>query len=318
MEQENAWSGFPHVLSASQFSRTSLDRIFDAADRFRHDVPAGRLDLPLRNRIVGCAFFENSTRTFTSFVAAAQRLGAQAIQLPGMVQYSSVAKGETLEDTMRTLECYADALVMRHPMNGAARIAAAVMHKPLINAGDGTGEHPTQALLDLYTIRRRFPKEHKIKIVMLGDMKNGRTIHSLARLLCTSMPGSEAHFVSPPSLALPKKLLRAWRDDGLICTQHLGTDFVPLLDDAHVLYVTRVQSERMKSAKEVAAARAMYCVTPKSLKRASHSLAVMHPLPRVTELSTKIDSDPRAAYFEQIQNGLFVRMALLSMVFSPR
>ncbi len=316
MERHQSWSGFPHVLSASQFSADEITRIFERADSYRLDHHVGRHLDTLRGRIVGCAFFENSTRTFTSFDAAALRLGAQVVELPGMVQYSSVAKGETLEDTVRTLECYMDAIVMRHPETGAAKRAAAVMHKPLINAGDGTGEHPTQALLDLYTIRHRFPNEKAIKIVMLGDMKNGRTIHSLSRLLCTSMPGSEVHFVSPASLGIPSKLFLKLSENGLRCTDHPNEDFVPLLRDAHVLYVTRVQAERMKSEKEIRAARAMYCVTPKSLKKASPHLAVMHPFPRVTELSPDVDRDPRAAYFEQIQNGLYVRMALLSLALS--
>jgi aspartate carbamoyltransferase len=246
MVREQPWSGFPHVLSASQFSSDDIAQIFERANSHRLNLQTGHLDEPLRGRVVGCAFFENLTRTFTSFDAAALRLGAQVIELPGMVQYSSVAKGETLEDTVRTLECYVDAIVMRHPKTGAAKRAAAVMHKPLINAGDGTGEHPTQALLDLYTIRQRFPTEKKIKIVMLGDMLNGRTIHSLSRLLCTYMPGSEVHFVSPSSLGVPSDLFLKLSENGLKCTDHPNGDFVPLLRDAHVLYVTRVQAERMK------------------------------------------------------------------------
>lgn len=280
------------VVSIDQFSRQDIAEIFDLADAL-----AGTTRTPLAGRTIANLFYEPSTRTSSSFFAAMTRLGGSVIPI-NEVNYSSVTKGETLEDTVRTLECYADAIVLRHYDNDAAERAARVCTVPVINAGNGTGEHPTQALLDLYTIRKERGGIDGITVTMMGDLKYGRTVHSLTKLL--RLYDARLRFVSPPELGMPA-------DYGRPGDEHY-VDLGDAIRDTDVLYVTRVQKERIPGA---IAIDFSYAVTPADMQRARADMVLMHPLPRVGEIPTEIDSDPRAAYFRQMRYGLHVRMALL-------
>jgi carbamoyl-phosphate synthase/aspartate carbamoyltransferase/dihydroorotase len=222
-----------------------------------------------------------------------------------------VAKGESLPDTVRTLGCYADVIVIRHPEVGSAALAAEHARKPVINAGDGAGEHPTQALLDTFTIREELGRLDNLSVTMLGDLKYGRTVHSLARLL-TQFKGITLHYVSPQALRMPPDVMEEVGAKGIPQTEHTGLDRV--LPETDVLYVTRVQKERFSDPAAYDQVKNAYVITPQVMTAAKKEMIVMHPLPRITEISLEFDSDPRAAYFRQMEYGLYVRMALLAMV----
>lgn len=304
-----AWAG-RDVLSVSEFSRNDLHKLFEVAQEMRAMVSRiGHWDL-LRGKILGSLFFEPSTRTSCSFQAAMQRLGGTVLPITDVTS-SSISKGESLRDTVRTLECYADILVIRHPAVGAAQEAAGCCRHPIVNAGDGVGEHPTQAMLDVFTIREELGTVQGITVTFLGDLKNGRTVHSLARLL--THYAVRIHYVSPESLRMPTEAVARLADMGVFQKEHRElTDEV--LRETDVLYVTRMQKERFKTNEEYDAVRHMYCVTPKTLTRAKEDMIVMHPLPRVGEISDDVDSDPRAVYFRQMEHGLYVRMAMLALL----
>lgn len=297
------------ILSVAQFERDDLKAIFAVADAMRTMVAhIGTFDL-LKGKILANLFYEPSTRTQSSFMAAMQRLGGSVIPI-SEVRYSSVAKGESLPDTVRTLECYADVIVLRHPEMGAAQTAADAARKPIINAGDGVGEHPTQALLDLYTIREELGGLNGLTVTMLGDLKYGRTVHSLSRLL--SLFDVKLHYVSPQVLAMPTEVMAEIRARGVSQTEHSTLDDVLAASD--VLYVTRVQKERFTDLATYEQLKHSFVITPDTMCKAKPKMALMHPLPRVGEIAPQVDADPRAAYFRQMENGLFVRMALLAMV----
>ncbi len=297
------------IISVRQFDRVKLDYIFGVAEEMRHMVQQiGSADL-LRGRVLANLFYEPSTRTSSSFMAAMQRLGGSVIPI-NEVRYSSVTKGESLPDTVRTLECYADIIVLRHPEVGSAQIAADYASKPVINAGDGTGEHPTQALLDLFTIQEELGRIDGLKVAMVGDLKYGRTVHSLTRLLL--LFNVELVFVSPEVLRLPRELLDEVRAKGLSFSEH--EDVAEVVSDVDVLYVTRVQRERFEDESLYEKVKDSYVITPELLKQAKERMIVMHPLPRVNEISYDVDRDPRAAYFRQMANGMYIRMALLAAV----
>ena len=252
---------------------------------------------------------EPSTRTSSSFMAAMLRLGGQVIPINN-VQYSSVTKGESLPDTVRTLESYSDVIVIRHPEVGSAATAAHYASKPVINAGDGVGEHPTQALLDLFTVQEALGAIDGLKIAMVGDLKFGRTVHSLTKLLVNY--GVEFVFVSPDILRMPKDVIDVVNSSG---HSYVETEDVhDCIGDADVLYITRVQKERFTDLAEYEAVKDQYVVDPALMSKAKERMIVMHPLPRVNEISYAIDSDPRAAYFDQMRNGMYIRMALLAAV----
>lgn len=297
------------ILSVAQFGRDDVEAIFAVAEAMRGTVAhVGTHDL-LRGKILANLFYEPSTRTQSSFLAAMQRLGGSVIPI-SEVRYSSVAKGESLPDTVRTLECYADVIVLRHPEQGAARIAADAARKPIINAGDGPGEHPTQALLDLFTIREELGRLDGLTITMLGDLKYGRTVHSLARL--ASHYDVTLNYVSPAALALPRPLWAELEARGV--RQRESTSLDGVLEASDVLYVTRVQKERFDDLAAYEALKHAFIITPEVMRRAKPKMALMHPLPRVGEITGEVDADPRAAYFRQMEYGLYVRMALLAMV----
>jgi aspartate carbamoyltransferase len=301
------WYG-KDILSVKQFSRSDLEYIFAVAHEMHTMVDrVGTFDL-LKGKILANLFYEPSTRTSSSFTSAMERLGGSVIPI-NEVRYSSVAKGESLPDTVRTLDCYADVIVLRHPETGSAALAAQYASKPIINAGDGIGEHPTQALLDAFTIHEEMGKMDGLTVSMLGDLKYGRTVHSLARLL--SLYNAQLNYVSPEILRMPAEII-----DELPRTmaQKEYQNLEDVLPTTDVLYVTRVQKERFASEQEYESVRGSYVIGPELMKIAKQNMIVMHPLPRVGEISMEFDSDPRAAYFRQMEYGLYVRMALLAMV----
>jgi aspartate carbamoyltransferase catalytic subunit len=297
------------IVSVKQFSAEDLAYIFGVADEMRSIVRrVGTTDL-LKGYVLANLFYEPSTRTSSSFIAAMVRLGGSVIPIHG-VQYSSVSKGESLPDTIRTLECYADVLVLRHPEVGASEMAARYASKPVISAGDGIGEHPTQGLLDLYTIYTELGTLDGLEVAMVGDLKNGRTVHSLARLL--SLYETQLVFVSPEVLRLPEELKQELERSGRPVEE---TDSIEsVIQRADVLYITRVQKERFADLRDYEAVKDSYEVTKELMSRAKPKMALMHPLPRVGEIHYDVDDDPRAAYFRQMENGLYIRMALLAAV----
>jgi aspartate carbamoyltransferase catalytic subunit len=308
-DQRNAPFYGKDIISVKQFSREDLEYIFGVAHEMREMVErVGSFDL-LKGKILANLFYEPSTRTSSSFTSAMERLGGSVIPI-NEVRYSSVSKGESLPDTVRTLECYADLIVLRHPEVGASALAAKYARKPIINAGDGVGEHPTQALLDLFTIVSELGQVDGLTVTMLGDLKYGRTVHSLARLL--SLYRVRINYVSPDILRMPPEILAELKANGSEGSEH--ADLEAVLPSTDVLYVTRVQKERFEDPNVYENVRGAYVITPETLQRARERMIVMHPLPRVGEISMDVDEDPRAAYFRQMEYGLYVRMALLAMV----
>ncbi|MGD8625784.1 MAG: aspartate carbamoyltransferase [Anaerolineae bacterium] len=307
----NLDSGFygQDIISVRQFSRENLKYIFDMADEMRAVVKrVGSTDL-LKGHVLACVFYEPSTRTSSSFVAAMSRLGGSVIPI-NEVRYSSVTKGESLPDTIRTLESYADVIVLRHPEVGASQVAAEYARKPVINAGDGVGEHPTQALLDLYTIQSDLGRLDGLHVAMVGDLRYGRTVHSLARLLC--LYDVRMTFVSPELLRMPLDVLNEVKAHGRPVEETY--DVHQVIEEVDVLYVTRVQRERFADQAQYDEVKEYYIITQELMAQAKEQMIVMHPLPRVSEISYAVDNDPRAAYFRQMENGMYIRMALLAAV----
>jgi len=310
------WYG-KDILSVKQFNQDDLQYIFEVAHEMREMVArVGTFDL-LKGKILANLFYEPSTRTSSSFTAAMERLGGSVIPI-NEVHYSSVSKGESLPDTVRTLECYADVIVLRHPEVGASALAAKYACKPIINAGDGVGEHPTQALLDMFTIVEELGDPNTpiadelngLTVTMLGDLKYGRTVHSLARLL--SLYNVKLNYVAPHVVAMPREILAEIDAKEIPQAEYATLD--EALPDTDVLYVTRIQKERFANMDEYESVKNAYIISPETLKAAKQKMIVMHPLPRVGEITMEVDDDPRAAYFRQMEYGLYVRMALLAMV----
>jgi aspartate carbamoyltransferase len=305
----SAWYG-RHILKVGQFTREDVDTIHGVAAQMQEMVKrTGGSDL-LKGKILASMFYEPSTRTSCSFMAAMQRLGGQVIPI-NEAKSSSVAKGESIADTAITLGCYADAMVIRNPTVGSADIAAANAGIPVLNAGDGVGEHPTQALLDTFTMRQELGRLDGLTVTLVGDLKNGRTVHSLARLL-TRFDDVKLNYVAPESLQMPQDVMDEVGAAGVpqtLCGQPdeviAGTD---------VLYVTRIQQERFATPEEYEEVKGVYIISPETLKPARDDMIVLHPLPRVNEITEDVDADPRAAYFRQMEYGLYLRMALLAMV----
>ncbi len=301
-----------HIISAQQFTRSDLEEIFVLARKMREMSTRDRLE-QLRGKHATLLFYEPSSRTAGSFDAAMKRLGGTTTLIVGM-QYSSVAKGESLTDTVRTFAAFSDLLILRHKDIGSAEVAAGVlMNTPLMNAGDGAGEHPTQALLDLFTIHEELGDLDGLTITLLGDLKHGRTVHALVHLL--SLYRVKLHLVSPSELCLPDAFLHELLKQRIVYEEHRRLDSV--LPETDVLYVTRAQTERepneAKRASMVDDYRA-YVLTPERMMAAKKRMIIMHPFPRNEEIAHDVDSDPRAAYFRQIEYGLYVRMALLALV----
>ena len=291
------------LIAASQLSRTDVEAVLDRAAEIAAEQ--GEWFGRHAGSVLGLCFFEPSTRTRMSFDAAMKRLGGDTVDM-GAVESTSVKKGESLADTVRVVEGYADALVLRHPSEGAARMAADFVDCPLINAGDGAGQHPSQTLLDLFTMREAAGLDG-VTVGIMGDLKYGRTVHSLAAALTEF--DARMHFVSPESLRLPANVRYDLHDAGAEVREHDSLDGV--LPELDVLYVTRIQRERFPDEDEYRAVAGEYRIDAATLEAARDDLTVMHPLPRVDEIAPEIDETSHARYFEQAHNGVPVRMALL-------
>ncbi len=297
-----------HILDTRQFKKEDAENILAAASKMEEMVKSGKNGTELQNKVVACMFFEPSTRTRLSFETAALKLGASVISAENASANSSAYKGETIEDTARMLNCYADIIVIRHPKMGEVEAASKVSAKPVINAGDGANQHPTQGLLDLYTIKKEHKRLNNISIAFVGDVLNSRTLRSLVPLLLF-YPGNTFYFVSPKELVLAdeyRKYLKANKVN-FVETDNLE-EILPKVD---VLYMTRVQKERFANIEDYNKVKDAYLLTAKHLKKLKKDAIIMHPLPRVNEIEPAIDKDPRAAYFRQAQNGLYIRMAVL-------
>ncbi len=292
-----------HLISATQLSRADIEAVLDRAAEI--DANTGAWATSHDRAVLALCFFEPSTRTKMSFETAIKRLGGATTDM-GSVDSSSVKKGESLADTVRVVEGYADALVLRHPSEGAAKMAAEFVDVPVINAGDGAGQHPSQTLLDLYTIRENVGLDD-LSIGIMGDLKYGRTVHSLAEALTNF--DVRQHFISPESLRLPRGVRFDLHQSGAQVREHTELDAV--LSELDVLYVTRIQRERFPDETEYKKVAGEYQIDAQTLEAASDDLAVMHPLPRVDEIDPNVDATDHATYFEQAHNGVPVRMALL-------
>lgn len=297
-----------HIVAVEQFERPWIVRLFEEADRMRTLSPG---DGGMRGRILATLFYEPSTRTRLSFESAMFRLGGDVISTENAREFSSAMKGETVEDTVRIIAGYADGIVIRHYEQGAAQRAAKVSPVPIINGGDGPGEHPTQALLDLYTIQHELGKIDGIRVALVGDLRFGRAARSLA-LLFRITTDTELVFVAPEAVPMGDDVKQAldeadvaWREE---------RDLAEVMHDVDVVYQTRIQRERFATPEEYEASRGVYVVTPETMENLHEGAIVMHPLPRVGEISPEVDGDPRAAYFRQARNGVFIRMALLNQL----
>ena len=302
----------PHVVESQQFDRDLLETVFQTADQMKADLAGDhRFAKSLEGKIMASLFYESSTRTRFSFESAMLRLGGSVITTENAREFSSAAKGESLSDSIRIMNGYADVIVMRHNEAGSAVKAAEVSSIPVINAGDGAGQHPTQALLDMYTIVDTFPEFNNLKIAMVGDLRYGRTVRSLSYLL-TKYANVELIFVSPPVCKMENDIKDyleknnvPWREE---------SDLVRIAPEVDCIYMTRIQKERFHSVDDYQAAASKYILSLDCVKTMKSKAIIMHPLPRVDEIPKEVDDDPRARYFEQAQNGLYIRMALLYLL----
>ncbi len=298
---------FTHLTSTKQLSRSETDAILQKAAEMEQVLKKGGDDR-LHGRILAALFYEPSTRTRLSFETAMLRLGGQVISAEG-IQFSSMYKGETIEDTMRIVGSYADIIAMRHPEAGSADRAASASPVPFINAGDGPGQHPTQALLDLYTIQKEMGKIDDVTIAMVGDLRYGRTVHSLSYLLCL-YKNVRFTLISPKELTMPSKVTTEFFDKKGI--QYTETEDLNAAFECDILYMTRIQQERFADQSAYERLKNVYTLTPAHVK--GKKTIVLHPLPRVGEISPEVDTLPNAAYFRQAKNGVPVRMGLLDML----
>jgi aspartate carbamoyltransferase catalytic subunit len=301
------------IISIKDFSKKEINYILDYSKKIVPYAKGEKQTYVLRGKVLSSLFFEPSTRTRLSFETAMNRLGGGVIGFAEPTM-TSQKKGESLADTIRMADAYSDVIVTRHPQEGAARLAAEFAEVPVLNAGDGAGRHPTQCLLDLFTILTEKKKIEGNKILLLGDLKYGRTVHSLAYAL--SLFGTELVFVSPQSLRMPKEVINECKALGVEPTSTSTLEKV--IKDADVLYVTRIQRERFPDAEEYNRVVGTYRIDNDLLQHAKQDLIIMHPLPRVTEIDPNVDSTPHALYFKQAFNGVPVRMALLSLVVGGR
>ena len=293
------------LISINDYSKDEMLRILDIAEGYEKQ-PRQPV---LADKVVSTLFFEPSTRTRLSFESAANQLGARVIGFTDAAS-SSTKKGESLKDTILTVACYSDIIVMRHPLAGSARWASEVSPVPVINAGDGANQHPTQCLLDMYSIRKTQGKLDKLNIAFVGDLKYGRTVHSLTIAMCNF--DTTFHLISPDELKLPSYVKQHIKDKNLDYHQyHTIEEAIGKID---VLYMTRVQRERFADPMEYERVKNSYILTKEQLKNCKDNLKILHPLPRVNEISENVDDTPQAYYFQQAQNGVYVRQALLSTI----
>ena len=303
--------GLFHVIEAQQFSREVMKGIFDRTREMEQVVSHYGSNI-LNRRIMATLFYEPSTRTRLSFEAAMYRLGGEVITTESAREFSSAAKGETLEDTIHIVEGYADVIVLRHYESGSAQRAADVAGVPIINAGDGPGQHPTQALLDVYTIQKEIGRLDGIRVALVGDLANGRTARSLAYLL-TKYEDVKLYFVAPDMVRMKDDIKAYLAEHGVAFAEE--EDLMKVMADVDVVYQTRIQRERFGDRiADYEAVRGKYIIDSAAMSMLSDDAIVMHPLPRVDEIDPAVDKDPRAAYFRQAHNGVYIRMALLQMV----
>jgi aspartate carbamoyltransferase catalytic subunit len=298
-----------HVIQAEQFNRSMLEELFVLSGQMEK---MSHKDITIHNKIMISLFYEPSTRTRFSFESAMFRLGGTVITTENAREFSSGSKGETLEDTIRVISGYGDVIVIRHYEAGAAQISADVSTIPVINAGDGAGQHPTQSLLDIYTIYKELGRIDDVKIAMVGDLANGRTVRSLSKLMAQNCKNIKIYYVSPDNVKI--------KDDIKEYLQSAKIDFVEESDlrkvakEVDIIYQTRIQRERFKSSEEYEKTKGIYIINKEILSLMKEKAIILHPLPRVDEITYEVDHDPRAAYFRQAHNGLFVRMALLKVL----
>jgi aspartate carbamoyltransferase catalytic subunit len=302
------WDGWPHVLDTRQFKNTKLlISIFRLASRMNREK---RLSCA-KGKLLASLFYEPSTRTRLSFEAAMLRLGGGVLSTENAQEFSSTVKGETLEDTIRVVGSYVDVIVLRHPEEGSAIRAAGTSKVPIINAGDGSGQHPTQALLDAYTLYREFGTLQDLKVMMVGDLFYSRTVHSLTYLLA-QQKGIKLFFVSPPLLAMPSDIIAYLKEKGVPYEQMTELSGLRNID---AIYVTRIQKERFRSIQDYEEVKGSYVISKEVLAQLPPHARILHPLPRAGELDPGVDNLPQASYFKQAENGLFIRMALLKAIF---
>jgi aspartate carbamoyltransferase len=297
------------ILRTDTLSDEELELILSTASRLESVIKAGGRLTNMEGQILATLFFEPSTRTRLSFEAAMRRLGGQVITVADP-KTSSAAKGESLADSMRTVEGYADVIVIRHPRKGSAQEAADAVAVPVLNAGDGTGQHPTQALLDVYTIQKEKGSLKGLTMTLAGDLKNGRTVHSLVYLLARF--GIRLLFISPPALKMPAEITADLKKMGADVSE--GSDLAAAMGQSDVVYVTRIQRERFEDPAEYERLKGAYVVDKAMVRQAKAGITIMHPLPRVDEIASEVDAYEGAAYFRQAANGVPIRMALLALV----
>lgn len=294
------------LVAINDLSKEDIIKVLDIAEEFEKN-PIQNI---LSKKVVATLFFEPSTRTRLSFESAVNRLGGRVIGFSEAAN-TSVSKGESLKDTILTVANYSDLIVMRHPVEGSARYASEVSPVPIINAGDGANQHPTQTLLDLYSIRKTQGTLQNLNIFLVGDLKYGRTVHSL--LMAMSQFGASFTFVAPKELQMPAEYKLYLTDLGLSFTEQ--TDLNENLDKADIIYMTRVQKERFSDPMEYEKVKNVYVLRDKMLRNTKPNMRVLHPLPRVNEIHTDVDTNPKAYYFPQAMNGVYTRMAIMSLIF---
>lgn len=293
------------LISITDYNKDEYIKVLDLAKKFE-EQPISEI---AKGKVVATLFFEPSTRTRLSFESAANRMGAKVIGFSDAAN-SSTSKGETLTDTIKTVSCYADLIVMRNPIEGSARLASEVAGVPIINAGDGANQHPTQCMLDLYSIRKTQGTLNNLKIALVGDLKFGRTVHSLVQAMCNF--NATFYLVSPEELKLPSSVKRYIKEAGL--EYHQTTDINDIINDVDILYMTRVQRERFGDHLEYERVKNAYILHNNMLDKSKPNLKILHPLPRVNEINTDVDGSEKAYYFEQAQNGVYVRQALIATI----
>ncbi|OYT17377.1 MAG: aspartate carbamoyltransferase [Bacteroidetes bacterium 4572_77] len=291
------------LISINDYSKEEQINILDLAEEFEKEPRQKILD----DKVIATLFFEPSTRTRLSFESAISQLGGKIIGFTDAAS-SSVSKGETLMDTIKTVANYSDLIVMRHPLDGSARWASEVSDVPIINAGDGANQHPTQCLLDMYSIRKTQGSLDNIHIAFVGDLKYGRTVHSL--VIALSQFNTTFHLVSPEELKLPSAVKKYIKDAGL--NYHQYTDLNEVMDKVDILYMTRIQKERFADPIEYERVKNSYILKNDMMENTKENMRVLHPLPRVNEIEEAVDKNPKAYYFQQALNGVFVREALLA------
>ena len=293
------------LVSINDFSKEEILHVLKTAANFEKN-PNQKL---LSGKIVASIFFEPSTRTRLCFETAANRLGARVVGFSD-AENTSVTKGETLKDTIMMVSNYSDLIVMRHPLDGSTRYASEISHVPVINAGDGTNQHPSQTLLDLYSIQKTQGTLDDLTITLVGDLKYGRTVHSLLQAM--SLFNAKFRFIAPMELQMPKEYKLFLRDKGLSYTEH--TELSNNISDTDILYMTRVQRERFSDPIEYEKVKNVYELKDTMLQNVKPSMKILHPLPRVNEISVTVDDSPHAYYFDQARNGVFTRMAIMTYV----